>query len=79
MKPGESLGPPDRLQERGLIASWLSEPARERGGRARRHYRVEPAGAAALAESDRAAWRVWPALDGLADGRFGRRWRKAWK
>jgi DNA-binding PadR family transcriptional regulator len=38
----------DRLEEKGLVSSWLSEPTRERGGRARRHYRVEPAGEKAL-------------------------------
>jgi DNA-binding PadR family transcriptional regulator len=69
----------DRLEEKGLVSSWLSEPTRERGGRARRHYRVEPAGERALEESMRAAWRVWEALDGLDDARFGRRLRKAWK
>ena len=67
----------DRLEEKGLVSSWLSEPTRERGGRARRHYRVEPAGEKALEESVRAAQRVWEALDGLADARFGRRLRKA--
>jgi PadR family transcriptional regulator PadR len=67
----------DRLEEKRLVSSWLSEPTRERGGRARRHYRVEPAGEKALEESVLAARRVWDALDALGSPRFGRRLRKA--
>ena len=29
----------DRLEDKGLIASWLSDPTPERGGRSKRHYR----------------------------------------
>src|SRR5690242_5918732 len=41
----------DRLEDKELIGSWLSDPTPERGGRARRHYRLEPDGEAALKES----------------------------
>jgi len=37
-----------RLEERGLVTSWLGEPTPGRAGRPPRHYRVEPAGARAL-------------------------------
>jgi PadR family transcriptional regulator, regulatory protein PadR len=40
-----------RLEEKGLITTWLSEPVAERGGRARRCVRVEPAGLRQLRES----------------------------
>jgi PadR family transcriptional regulator PadR len=41
----------DRLAARGFVTSELGEPTAERGGRAKRHYRLEPAGALALQES----------------------------
>jgi PadR family transcriptional regulator, regulatory protein PadR len=41
----------DRLEDKGLISSWLSDPTPERGGRSKRHYRLEPDGARALRES----------------------------
>jgi PadR family transcriptional regulator, regulatory protein PadR len=40
-----------RLEEKGLITTWLSEPVAERGGRARRCVRVEPEGQRQLRES----------------------------
>lgn len=49
----------DRLEDKGLIASWLSEPTAERGGRARRHYRLEKPGQQALRESARTARRLF--------------------
>src|SRR6266852_3816440 len=34
----------DRLEDKGLIASWLSDPSPERGGRSKRCYRLEAMG-----------------------------------
>lgn len=48
----------DRLEDKGLLASWLSAPMPERGGRSRRYYRLTPAGNSALQESVRTAKRV---------------------
>jgi DNA-binding PadR family transcriptional regulator len=49
----------DRLDRRGLIAAWYSEPRAERGGRARRHFSLTPAGRAVVrAERARMA-RMW--------------------
>ena len=31
----------DRMEDKKLIASWLSKPTAKRGGRSRRHYRLE--------------------------------------
>lgn len=45
----------DRMEDKGLIASWLSDPTPKRGGRSRRHYRLEKSGQQALRESARAA------------------------
>ena len=41
----------ERLEDKGYVESWLAEPTPERGGRAKRFYRVRPAGLAALRES----------------------------
>ena len=70
----------DRLEDKGLIASWLSDPTPERGGRSKRHYRLEDSGKRALQESAVTARRI---LDVVAEawggelprGR-GKRWGK---
>src|SRR5688572_6992089 len=38
----------DRLERKGLVASWVGEPTPERGGRRKKYYRLEPVGAEAL-------------------------------
>jgi PadR family transcriptional regulator PadR len=48
----------DRLEEKGLVESWLSEPTRERGGRSKRHYRLRKAGEKALRQSAMTAHRM---------------------
>lgn len=52
----------DRLEDKGLVASWLTEPTAERGGRAKRCYRLEGLGERALRESAVTAKRVWDAF-----------------
>jgi PadR family transcriptional regulator PadR len=37
-----------RMEQRSLVESWLGEPTSERGGRAKRYYRVRPAGEQAV-------------------------------
>ena len=41
----------DRLEDKGFVGSWLSNPTAERGGRAKRCYRLEALGEKALRES----------------------------
>ena len=43
-----------RLERRGLVQSWLGEPTAERGGKAKRHYRVLAAGKKALDKAEAA-------------------------
>jgi PadR family transcriptional regulator PadR len=43
-----------RLERRGLVQSWLGEPTPERGGKAKRYYRVLPAGKKALTQAEAA-------------------------
>ena len=40
-----------RLQSKGYVAAVMGEPSPERGGRAKRFFRMEPEGAAALERS----------------------------
>ena len=52
-----------RLEEKGFISSWMSDPTPERGGKGRRYVTLEPAGARALREARRASERMWQGLD----------------
>ena len=52
----------DRLEDKGLIVSWHTEPTAERGGRAKRCYRLEGLGERALRDSAVTAKRIWDAF-----------------
>ncbi len=52
-----------RLEAKGMVMSWLGEPTAERGGKAKRHFRVERAGRAALRAARSAHRRMWEGLD----------------
>jgi len=52
----------DRLEEKGYLDSWLSDPTPQRGGRPKRFYQVKPAGVAALENSWSALQRMWEGL-----------------
>ena len=53
----------DRMEDKKLITSWLSDPTPERGGRSKRHYRLEPQGERALRDSVATARRVCEAVE----------------
>lgn len=38
----------ERLEQKGLVRSWIGEPTPQRGGRRRKHFELLPAGARAL-------------------------------
>jgi DNA-binding PadR family transcriptional regulator len=48
----------DRLEDKGLVSSWLSDPVPERGGRAKRCYKLEGLGERVLRESVATARRI---------------------
>ena len=52
----------DRLEDKKMLVSWLTEPTAARGGRSKRCYRVEALGERALQESAITAKRMWDAL-----------------
>lgn len=53
----------ERLEGKGLLASRLGEPTPERGGRAKRYYRVTASGVRALKESKKAIVGLWQGLE----------------
>lgn len=53
----------DRLEKKGLLTSALSEPTAERGGRAKRCYRVTKPAIAALRASRRTLLSLWNGLE----------------
>ena len=59
----------DRLEQNGLIVSTVGEPTPERGGRAKRFFRVTPAGLRAIRETRRALVALWQGLPQLKEGR----------
>jgi len=38
----------ERLERKRLVASWIGEPTAERGGKAKRHFKIEADGISAL-------------------------------
>ena len=52
----------DRLEKKGLLSSYQTDPTPERGGRAKRCYRVTRPAMAALRESRRALLNLWEGL-----------------
>jgi DNA-binding PadR family transcriptional regulator len=70
----------DRLEDKGLISSWLSDPTPERGGRSKRCYRLEALGERALQDSAVTAQRIWETVAeawGKETGLWGHR-RPKW-
>jgi PadR family transcriptional regulator len=57
----------DRLERKGYVSSAMSDPTPQRGGRAKRYYRLRPAGAAALRRSREALTSMWAGIE--LDGR----------
>lgn len=58
----------DRLEQKRLVSSWTGGATPERGGRAKRFYRLEAAGQAALRQSLRATKRMTAGIEQLLGG-----------
>lgn len=52
-----------RLEAKDLVASRLGEPTAERGGRAKRFFRLEPAAIQRMRESRDALLSMWDGVD----------------
>lgn len=58
----------DRLETKGYVTSREGEPTAERGGRAKRLFRIEPPGMRALVAARRTLDRMWDGLEPGAQG-----------
>ena len=52
----------ERLEEKGLVASYLGDPTTERGGRARRYFRATKKGLQKVRETRKALVNLWQGL-----------------
>src|SRR5690349_23386628 len=52
-----------RLEEKGFVSSWMSDPTPGRGGKPRRYVKLTADGARALREARQVAERMWQGLD----------------
>jgi DNA-binding PadR family transcriptional regulator len=68
----------DRLEDKGYLASWLSDPTPERGGRAKRCYKLEALGERALRESAVTAKRIWDSSVQAWGKEWERKWGRQW-
>lgn len=55
----------ERLERHGLLTSVLGEPTAERGGRAKRYYRVTATGLRAAKDTQRAFVALWSGIPEL--------------
>ena len=55
----------DRLERHGLVSSELGDPTPERGGRAKRFFRVTSRGVRAVKETQRAFVALWSGVPQL--------------
>lgn len=51
-----------RMEEKGLVKSWIGESTPERGGRAKKYFKVEANGLRAVQERERSRRRLYPKL-----------------
>lgn len=59
----------ERLEEKGLVSSNLGEATPERGGRAKRYFRVTRKGLREVRETRQALIRFWNGLPELEGGK----------
>jgi len=58
----------DRLEENGLVTSTYGDPTPERGGRAKRFFKVTAKGLNAIKETQRAFTALWTGIPQLKGG-----------
>lgn len=59
----------DRLERHGLVASTVGDPTPERGGRAKRFFRVTPRGVRAVKDTRQALVALWRDIPQLKERR----------
>jgi PadR family transcriptional regulator, regulatory protein PadR len=58
----------DRLEQRDLVASSVGDPTPERGGRAKRFFRVTPTGLRQVRNTQTALTALWTGVPALSGG-----------
>ena len=58
----------DRLEQKGYVSSSVGEPTRERGGRAKKYFKLKNMGSAALRRYDESYSRMAEGLELLHEG-----------
>ena len=58
----------DRLEENGLVSSTYGDPTPERGGRAKRFFRITAKGLKAVKDTQRAFTALWSGIPQLKGG-----------
>src|ERR1700735_1686074 len=61
--PGALYTTLDRMEEKGIVRSWLGEATPQRGGRAKRYFALTKAGRGALVKAQRAYQSLLEGLD----------------
>jgi len=61
-----------RLEEKGMVRSWMGEPTGERGGKAKRYFAVRPRGVTALESVRKVRDRMWEGVRAAEGGSHGR-------
>ena len=65
--PGALYTTLDRMQEKGIVRSWLGDATPQRGGRPKRYFALTKAGRAALVGAQRAYRSLLDGLNLLGD------------
>jgi len=58
----------ERLEEKGFVSSRVGEPTPERGGRAKRYFRITARGLRQVRETRRALIKLWQRIPELEGG-----------
>ena len=58
----------ERLEKKGLVRSWMTDPTPVRGGKSKRCYRLTEEGLLALSESRRELVRMWRGVESHLEG-----------
>ncbi len=67
---GAIYDPLYRMEKRGLLESYLSDPTNERGGRSKRIFKIKKKGLEALLEHKKARDRLWQGAKAALDSQL---------
>ena len=56
----------DRLEKQGLVRSWVGEATPQRGGRAKKHFGLTPAGVGSVQDTRDALTALWTEVPELS-------------